>query len=97
MLKDAQHKASTPRHSFNAIATREKSMREWSEYFENFPEENPANWVNGQFNPRLAADLKAQETNALLASAKTAEETAKLKETIARMVEEGNARTRAKN
>ena len=72
-------------------------MGEWSEYFEDFPEENPANWVNGQFNPRAAADLRAQEANALLASAKTAEETAKLKGTIARMIEEGNARARAKS
>ncbi len=24
-------------------------MGEWSEYFEDFPEENPANWINGQF------------------------------------------------
>ena len=24
-------------------------MGEWSEYFEDFPEENPANWANGQF------------------------------------------------
>jgi len=24
-------------------------MGDWSDYFEDFPEENPANWVNGQF------------------------------------------------
>ena len=30
-------------------------MGEWSEYFEDFPEEEPANWVNGIFNPELAA------------------------------------------
>ncbi|SDX57436.1 hypothetical protein SAMN05421644_1075 [Allochromatium warmingii] len=24
-------------------------MGEWSEYFEDFPEENPANWANVQF------------------------------------------------
>jgi len=26
-------------------------MGEWSEYFEDFPEENPANWINGCFDP----------------------------------------------
>ena len=35
-------------------------MGEWSEYFEDFPEENPANWVNGNFNPELAARIGAQ-------------------------------------
>lgn len=32
-------------------------MGEWSEYFEDFPEENPANWVKGEFNPRLAQEV----------------------------------------
>ncbi|MBL0455248.1 hypothetical protein [Aeromonas veronii] len=36
-------------------------MGEWSEYFEDFPEENPANWVNGEFNPRLAQEVRNQE------------------------------------
>lgn len=36
-------------------------MGEWSEYFEDFPEENPANWINGQFNPRLAQEIRNQE------------------------------------
>lgn len=36
-------------------------MGEWSEYFEDFPEENPANFVNGQFNPVEAARLRALE------------------------------------
>lgn len=26
-------------------------MGEWSEYFEDFPEENPANYYNGCFDP----------------------------------------------
>lgn len=29
-------------------------MGEWSEYFEDFPEENPANWINGVFDPVAA-------------------------------------------
>jgi len=35
-------------------------MGEWSEYFEDFPEENPANWVNGQFNLGLRAQLNKE-------------------------------------
>lgn len=34
-------------------------MGEWSEYFEDFPEENPANLVNGHYNPTEAARLRA--------------------------------------
>jgi hypothetical protein len=26
-------------------------MGEWSDYFEDFPEENPGNYVNGVFDP----------------------------------------------
>jgi hypothetical protein len=29
-------------------------MGEWSEYFEHFPEENPANYVGGRFDPQAA-------------------------------------------
>ena len=32
-------------------------MGEWSEYFEDFPEQNPANWTNGQLHPGLPAQL----------------------------------------
>ncbi len=34
-------------------------MGEWSEYFEDFPEENPANWINGRFDP--AATVRQHE------------------------------------
>lgn len=30
-------------------------MGEWSEYFEDFPEEDPANYTDGEFDPRAAA------------------------------------------
>lgn len=36
-------------------------MSEWSEYFEDIPEENPANLVNGQYNPIEAARLRTLE------------------------------------
>lgn len=34
-------------------------MGEWSEYFEDFPEENSANYVNGRFSPRLAQEIRS--------------------------------------
>ncbi|HDY8053337.1 TPA: hypothetical protein RQK83_004466 [Vibrio vulnificus] len=44
-------------------------MGEWSEYFEDFPEENPANWINGVFDPVTARQsrilaAKQKEANA---------------------------------
>jgi hypothetical protein len=37
-------------------------MGEWSDYFEDYPEENPANYVDGNFNPQAAAQ-KAKLAN----------------------------------
>lgn len=36
-------------------------MGEWSEYFEDFPEENPANWVDGRYDPAGVARACAAE------------------------------------
>lgn len=37
-------------------------MGEWSEYFEDFPEEDPANYVNDRFDPTGArAQRDAQQ------------------------------------
>lgn len=36
-------------------------MGEWSEYFEDFPEENPANCINGRFDPKGAAAARAAD------------------------------------
>ena len=35
-------------------------MGEWSEYFEDFPDENPANYVGDRFDPQGAARLREQ-------------------------------------
>ncbi|OLF59863.1 hypothetical protein BTN33_08765 [Aeromonas veronii] len=43
-------------------------MGEWSEYFEDFPEENPANYVNGRFYPQLAHEMANQENRLTTAS-----------------------------
>jgi len=36
-------------------------MGEWSEYFEDFPEENPGNYVNGNYDPKGAEALRAAQ------------------------------------
>ncbi len=54
-------------------------MGEWSEYFEDFPEENPANYVGNRFDPRGAEALR-------VADAKVADEQAKLNAEIASII-----------
>jgi hypothetical protein len=36
-------------------------MGDWSDYFEDVPEENPANYVNGVFDPTRAKAKREQE------------------------------------
>ena len=60
-------------------------MGEWSDYFEDFPDENPANYVGDRFDPQGAAAQRAQE-------AKVARESAELRATVKRMAEEGRLR-----
>lgn len=36
-------------------------MGDWSDYFEDFPEESPANWFNERFDPALRAKLNSEE------------------------------------
>jgi len=36
-------------------------MGDWSDYFEDFPEENPANWIGGRFDPQGAKEARARE------------------------------------
>lgn len=64
-------------------------MGEWSEYFEDFPEENPANWINGRFDPEGAR--RAHQQAEVLAQSQ-----AELNSTIRRMIDEGNRRAREK-
>lgn len=53
-------------------------MGEWSEYFEDFPEENPANWVDGRFDPRAAAAQRANEQRAVQDQARPDAEIARI-------------------
>jgi hypothetical protein len=39
-------------------------MGEWSEFFEDFPEENPANFVGEKFDPAAASALREQQQKA---------------------------------
>ena len=55
-------------------------MGEWSEYFEDFPEENPANYVGNRFDPKAAEALRAQ-------AAKVAQEQAALDSAINRIIQ----------
>lgn len=36
-------------------------MGEWSDYFEDFPEENPANYVGDRFDPKGAEAMRSAE------------------------------------
>jgi len=56
-------------------------MGEWSEYFEDFPEENPANWVDGRFDPTAAARQREIEES----NRKVAEESDLLQQKMEKM------------
>ena len=53
-------------------------MGEWSEYFEQFPEENPANYVDGRFDPKGAEALRAQNSKVAVKQAKLDAEIARI-------------------
>lgn len=55
-------------------------MGEWSEYFEDFPEENPGNYVGERFDPKGARALREQQ-------AKVAGDQASLNSEIAAIVQ----------
>lgn len=54
-------------------------MGDWSDYFEDFPEENPANWIGGSFDPQAAKEARTRE-------AKLAREQAKLDAEISSII-----------
>ena len=54
-------------------------MGEYSEYFEDHPEENPANYVGSRFDPAGAAALRAQ-------AEETAQDQAKLNTEISSII-----------
>lgn len=58
-------------------------MGEWSEYFEDFPEENPGNWINGRFGPVGAEKARAIEAQRQV----VAQESAALQRTMFEMAD----------
>jgi len=63
-------------------------MGDWHEYFEDFPEENPANYLNGRYDPEgVRRDRGRRE--------KLAEEQAKLDGSISHMIRDGQTREKA--
>lgn len=64
-------------------------MGEWSEYFEDHPEMDEANYINGRFDPRAAADARAIQ-------ARREHEQASLNATVSRLIREGKERARQK-
>jgi hypothetical protein len=57
----------------------EANVGDWSDYFEDFPEENPANWIEGRFDPQAAKEARVRE-------AKLAHEQAKLDTEISSII-----------
>jgi hypothetical protein len=65
-------------------------MGEWSDYFEDFPEENPANWVNGRFvhpNSEEARSIAHAKRLQALWQTKAAIEQAKLDVEIQQIIQ----------
>lgn len=64
-------------------------MGEWSDYFEDFPEENPANWTNDRLDPAGAARQREFQSRQ---AAKVAQEQAELNRTIKKLIADGKHR-----
>lgn len=64
-------------------------MGEWSEYFEDFPEENPGNYVGHSFDPKGAETLREQQ-------AKVARDQANLNSEIAAIIQKHRLAAKAK-
>jgi hypothetical protein len=45
-------------------------MGDWSDYFEDFPEENPANYIDNRFDPKGAEALRVAEAKVSAEQAK---------------------------
>ena len=65
-------------------------MGEWSDYFEDFPEENPANWVGGRFDPAAAARQCEIES----ANRRVAKDSAALQKEMFKMAEDAKKKAK---
>jgi hypothetical protein len=72
-------------------------MGEWSDFFEDFPEENPANWVSGVYlGPDGVRLQREHQAKVDAARVKVAADQARLDSTIAKIIAAGEERRRAK-
>lgn len=72
-------------------------MGEWSDFFEDFPEENPANWINGVYVGTNGAQLRQDHQSMVdVARRKVKSEQARLDSTIAKIIAAGKERQRLK-
>lgn len=72
-------------------------MGEWSDFFEDFPEENPANWINGVYAGPNGAQLHSDhQAKVALARSKVEAEQARLDSTIAKIIAAGEERQKLK-
>jgi hypothetical protein len=65
-------------------------MGEWSDFFEDFPEEDPANWIKGVYTgPRGAQLQREHQVKFDAARTKVAAEQNRLNSTIAKIIAAG--------
>ena len=62
-------------------------MGEWSEYFEDFPEENPANWINGRYDPQARPPEGRRKAEVFRKREKLAREQAEVNAEIRRIID----------
>lgn len=65
-------------------------MGDWSEYFEDFPEENPTNWINGRFDPQGAKLQRQREAQFAHAEKEANAE-------LRQMIKDAKAKTKARS
>jgi len=72
-------------------------MGEWSDFFEDFPEENPGNWVNGVYlGPDGARLQREHQAKVDAARAKLTADQNRLDSTIKKLIAAGEERRRLK-
>jgi len=72
-------------------------MGEWPGFFEDFPEKNPANWVNGVYAGPNGAQLhREHQAKVDAARGNEAAQQARLDSTIAKIIAAGEERQRLK-